>query len=135
MAEIKPDYGTGGAGLQPNQASTRHPALATVLRDVADDLDGVQLPDFTGWTTGAAVTTHVLALESPGPIIAVEGTTGNSTGPKSMVTGAPAQGQVQVAYDGDGVPTLTFNTTDAITAAAYVQLVLPPAYTIKTTKG
>jgi hypothetical protein len=37
MAEIKEDYGTGGANVAPG-GSAGTPDLATTLRDIADDL-------------------------------------------------------------------------------------------------
>jgi hypothetical protein len=41
MAEISKRFGEGGANLVP-QESGGVPSLATVLRDIADDLAGVQ---------------------------------------------------------------------------------------------
>lgn len=40
MAEIKENFGHGGANMTP-QGSQGEPALATVLRDIADDLGAV----------------------------------------------------------------------------------------------
>ena len=42
MAKISTHFGSGGAGLTPGGASGT-PDLATVLRDVADDLAGLHL--------------------------------------------------------------------------------------------
>jgi hypothetical protein len=41
MAKIPPDFGTGGSGLTPG-GSTTGPDLATVARDIADDLATVK---------------------------------------------------------------------------------------------
>jgi hypothetical protein len=84
-------------------------------------MNGDEGSGIPAWTTGITVTTHVAVLATAGWVIAVEGTTGDSVGPKQMVqSGSPAQGEVDVQYDADGVATLTFNTTDAITACAVV---------------
>jgi hypothetical protein len=40
MAAIPATFGTGGSGLTPGQ-SAGDPNLATILRDIADDLTGV----------------------------------------------------------------------------------------------
>lgn len=50
MAAIREDYGSGGSGLT-GVGSQLHPKLATVLRDIADDLDAIA----TGATDGVAV--------------------------------------------------------------------------------
>lgn len=136
MAEIKADYGSGGSGLvSAPGGSARHPPISTVLREVADDLSASS-GGVPAWVTGAAVTTHVLALTVAGWILSVEATTGSSTGPKQLVTGAPAAGQAQLVYDGNGVPTLTFNAADAVTEAAYQQIARPAGYTTQlTVKG
>ena len=42
MAAISTSFGSGGSGLTPGGASGS-PSLATVLRGVADDLDGLQV--------------------------------------------------------------------------------------------
>ena len=42
MAAISTRFGSGGSGLTPGGASGS-PSLATVLRDIADDLDGLQV--------------------------------------------------------------------------------------------
>ena len=95
-------------------------------REAKPDLAGILNGAFSSpWQSGAAVAADVLALTAAGPVLAVVGTAGNSTGPKSMVNAAPGAGEVQVAYDANGVPTLTFDGTDAITVADVFQLALP----------
>jgi len=42
MAAITPRFGSGGSGLTPG-GSAGSPDLATALRDIADDLDGLQV--------------------------------------------------------------------------------------------
>ena len=76
-----------------------------------------------GWQAAVAVATDVVKLPLPGRVISVEGTTGNTVGPKSIIqSGTPAVLQVDVKYDAAGIPTLTFNGTDAITVCAVDQL-------------
>jgi hypothetical protein len=71
------------------------------------------------WDSGLAVSGHTVTLSSPGAVLAVEATTGSSTGPKRLqFSAAPPAGFVRVEYDASGVATLTFNATDAITEAA-----------------
>lgn len=133
MAGIPSDYGTGGSGiLSAPSGSTRYPAISTVLRDVADDLNASSggVPD---WVTGADVTTDVLALTVPGWILSVEATAATSAGPKQLVIGAPDAGQAQLVYDANGVPTITFNAADAVTEAAYQQIARPSGYTTQLT--
>jgi hypothetical protein len=128
MAEIKENFGFGGANLTPGGGAGT-PTLAEALRDVADDLAGVG----NDWQSGLAVTTHVLVMAQAGAVLAVEGTTGSGTGVKQMqFSASPAAGFVRVEYDAAGVPTLTFNATDAITEAAVMQAAGP---NVKTTKG
>jgi hypothetical protein len=55
MAEITEDYGTGGAGLVPKNGS-RKPPLATILRDIADDLEALN-----GGIDGTAITAEITA--------------------------------------------------------------------------
>ena len=42
MANIPPDYASGGAGLGA-AGSQRHPAIGDVARDIADDLETIRL--------------------------------------------------------------------------------------------
>lgn len=107
--------GAGGAHLPPSGSGK--PSLRDCLDAAARDLAAAK--GTPAWLTAQAVTTHVLVMGSAGWVLAVEGTTGSGTGPKQMqVSGSPAAGAVQVEYDGDGIATLTFNATDAITVAA-----------------
>ena len=127
MSAIPENYGFGGAQLTPGGGAGT-PPLAEVLRGIADDLSGVG----NAWQTGLAVTTHVLTLPSPGVIVAVEATTATAAGVKQMqYSGSPAAGFVQVEYDAAGIPTLTFNATDAVTEAAVMQLGGPNVQTTK----
>ncbi len=112
MSGIPARLGEGGAHL--SSGASGEPSLKTIL----DAINAV--PD---WDTAVAVTTDTVTLPDAGPVIAVEGTTGNTPGPKALVqNGAPAVGSVDVNYDAAGIPTLTFNGTDAITVAAVYQL-------------
>lgn len=72
--------------------------------------------------TERTVTTHVHVMADAngnaqyGWILSVEATTGGTTGPCSIVSGAPNTTEVQVAYDATtGRPTLTFAAGDAVT--------------------
>lgn len=42
MANIKVNYGDGGEHLNPKGGTTANPALATVLRDMADDFETIR---------------------------------------------------------------------------------------------
>jgi hypothetical protein len=76
--------------------------------------------------TGIAVASNAATLASAGAVLQVQATAGTSAGIKTVIlSGAPSAGQVRVDYTA-GVPTLTFNATDAITAASVVQLVQAP---------
>lgn len=76
----------------------------------------------TVWRTGVTVTTHVAVMPVKGVVVAVHATTATSAGPKQQLsTGTAAAGQVTVTYSA-GVATLTFNTTDAVTACAVVMV-------------
>ncbi len=113
MAGIPENFGSGGSGLTPN-GSSGSPSLADILGG---------LNSVPAWETGIVVTTHVAVMTTAGFVMAVEGTAGNTAGPKSQIqSGAPATLQVDVQYDADGIATLTFNATDAITACAVVVL-------------
>lgn len=74
----------------------------------------------------AANTTGALLIA--GEVTEVEATAGGAPGPMSIVTAAPVAGQVQVAYDSAGVPTLTFAGADAITECRIKANQLPVDY-------
>lgn len=113
MAGIPTDFGTGGAGLTPGGASA-----SPSLLDILNGLNSVP-----AWETGIAVSTNVAVMTTAGFVVAVQGTVGNTPGPKGQIQGgSPATLQVDVAYDADGIATLTFNGTDAITECAVVVL-------------
>ena len=42
MSNIPPDYGSGGSGLAAN-GSQRHPPIADVARDIADDIETMRV--------------------------------------------------------------------------------------------
>lgn len=128
MGAIKTDFGQGGANLTPD-GSAGDPSLADVLRDVADDLSGAG----NDWQSGVAVVADAATLPSAGVVVAVEATAADSAGVKQQqFSDSPAEGFVQVEYDADGVPTLTFNGVDAVTECAVMQLGGP---NVKTTKA
>lgn len=125
MGEIREDHFAGGARLQDGHGE---PDLASLLRDMADDLAGAG----NDWQSGLAVTTHVLIMPSAGAVLAVEGTTASSAGVKhAQFSAAPGAGFVQVEYDAAGIPTLTFNAADAVTVAAVMQAAGPNVLTTK----
>lgn len=78
-----------------------------------------------GWQTAIAVAANVAVLANPGKVIAVAATTAGATGPKGQTPSAPAAGGVQVTYDANGIPTLTFAGADAVTVCAVQQIRLP----------
>ena len=131
MAQIREDYGTGGSGLANNDDNSRHPALRTVLRDIATDLSELQ-GDAPGWSSALTVTSHVTTIAGKGWVLAVHATAGTAAGPKAQISsGTPAAGQVLVAHGATEI-TLTFAVADAITAARvhlipYVDTILTEA--------
>lgn len=136
MSAIKTDFGSGGSGLAVKDGDGV--SLAIALRDVADDLadlnGGAGLTD-PDWLTGEAVTTNVWTGPGKGFVAAAEGTTGSSTGVKTIQqSGAPAAGAVTLSFT-LGVPTLTFNAADAITIASVLFVPSAGVGTIRTTKG
>lgn len=132
MTTIKSDFGRGGANLVPHAGG--EPTLAETLRDIADDFAAVS-GGVPAWTTGVTVTTHVATLPEPGWVVAVEATTGTTTGPCQQVqNGTPATGEVDVAYTA-GVATLTFASGDAVTECAVSYMKRGSGYTVKTLKG
>ena len=92
MATILASFGSGGAGLAPNQGTS--PDLATILRDIADDLAGVQgqLPG-TAISIGALTSSAPAALTSaaPGALTSSQNATANA----NAQTGAYVQADVQ----------------------------------------
>ena len=71
------------------------------------------------WDSGLAASGDAVTLSAPGAVVAVEATTATSAGVKQVqFSAAPGAGFVRVEYDASGVPTLTFNGTDAVTVAA-----------------
>jgi hypothetical protein len=134
MAEIKTNFGEGGANLVPG-GSGGDPDLATALRDIADDLAQGPAAQVPAWQAAAAVAADTVVLPTAGLILAVDAVAGTLAGPKVQAFGAPAAGECQVVYDANGVPTLNFNAADGITSVRVVQLVRTSGYTLKTTKG
>ena len=117
MAGIPANFLSGGSGLTPN-GSAGSPSLKEILDSMNGEAGSQVVPQ---WRTGLAVATNVAVMPLAGYVIAVEGTTGTSTGAKSQVqNGSPAAGSVDVQYDANGVATLTFNGADAITECAVV---------------
>jgi len=129
MATITEKFGAGGVGLQPGHGD---PDLATILREIADDLAGFAGGD-ADWTAELAVTTHEVTLPNTGVPVAVEATTAGSAGVKTMqYSGTPGAGAVQVSFT-NGVATLTFAAADAVTGARV--LLAPQPSTLKTLAG
>jgi hypothetical protein len=117
-------FGSGGSGLTPNK-SAGTPDLRSILAALikAAGLDQTATPDTTWWTTGVAVAGDTATLATAGRVLAVDATTATAAGGKTLqLQGTPAAGTVQVTYDSAGIPTLTFNGTDAVTVAAVMQL-------------
>lgn len=113
MSGVPSDFGSGGSGLTP-KGSSGSPSLQELLEG---------LNSVPAWETGIVVDTNVAVMTTAGFVMAVEGTTGNTTGPKAQIQSTgPATLQVDVQYDAAGIATLTFNGTDAITVCAVVIL-------------
>ena len=111
MTAIPENFGQGGVGLQPTHGS---PGLAQVLRGLADDVNGEPTV-----LTGLTVTANAVTLSDPGRVLAVEATTAGSTGVKSRkLVAPPGAGEYVVAYDSDGIATITFAGADSVTEAA-----------------
>lgn len=111
-------FGSGHANMAPgsNQGT---PTLAEVLREQADSYDPAN-----GLQTAVVVASHTVTLPVAGMVLWVEVTAGSVTGRMAMGTSAPATTECQVAYTA-GVPTLTFQATDAVTAIDVQQLISP----------
>lgn len=119
-------FGSGGADMQP-QGPGNPSLLRKILAVLAGAVGGVP-----AWSGAVTVTTHVATLSTAGPVLAVDATAGSGTGGKTLQSQAsPAVGAVQVEYDGDGIPTLTFNATDAVTECKVLQLGLSEAVTVE----
>lgn len=117
---IPNNFGEGHANLAPDGAQGE-PTLVKVLQG----LNGQNANNPIDWQIGIAVLTHVVTLAKSGFVLVVEATAASSTGAKGQIqSGSPAVGEVDVAYDAEGVPTLTFNATDAVTECAVTQLVI-----------
>ena len=111
MVAIPENFGNGGTGLVRTHGS---PALADILRGLADDANGAPVV-----LSALAVAAHVVTLAVPGRVLAVEATTATSAGAKvRKVEGTLAAGEYSVAYSADGIATITFEATDAVTVAA-----------------
>lgn len=88
------------------------------------DITGIPVSsDTTGPLGNASERTGVA-----GEVLAVNATAGGSTGAKTIVAVAPAAGQVQVTYDANGIPTLTFAAADAVTECEVVMNAVPAAF-------
>ncbi len=121
MATIIEGYGKG-LRIVPGHSGD-DPAIDEVLRDLANDV-GDLAGGLTDWTAELTVTAHVLILSRAGVPVAIEATTATSAGVKqAQHSGSPAAGFVTVAFT-DGVATLTFEATDAVTGA---RVLLSPA--------
>ena len=112
MAIVKEDHFEGGRNLTPKgSGGVPGEDLAGLLRTSA-------VAATPNMATGLVVAGDAYTHSGAAWVVQVEATTATSAGPKQIVSGAPAAGQVQVSYSAAGVPTLTFNGTDAVTAAA-----------------
>lgn len=131
MAQIREDYGTGGSGLVNNDDNSRHPALRTVLRDIATDLGELQGPA-PGWSAPLVVASDTTTIAGKAWVLAVHATAGGAAGPKAQISsGVPAAGQVLVTHGATEIE-LEFAAADAITAARvhlipYVDTILTEA--------
>lgn len=114
-------FGSGGSGLSPN-GSAGKPDLRQILASLIAYVGGVGAPT-AWWATGVAVAGHTVTLATAGRVTAVDATTADAAGGKVLQQAAsPAAGTVRVQYDAAGIPTLTFNATDNVTACAVQQL-------------
>lgn len=129
MTAVGSNFGAGGGQLHPNHGS---PDLATTLREIADDLAESLAGKNPAWKTGISVSSDQATFE--GTVIAVESTTGTTTGPFNIVNGSPSSGQVQLSQSGTTC-TLTFASGDAVTECAVWGISKTSGYTRKTTKA
>ncbi len=134
MAAITTRFGSGGANLVPG-GSGGQPSLADALRDIADDVAASSAGVVPAWSAPIAVVANVAVLATAGLLMAVDAVVAGAAGPKAQMFGAPGAGQVQVAYAGTGIPTLTFPGADAVTSIRVQQITRPASYTVLTTKA
>ena len=62
MSEIRADYASGGSGLTSAKGARRHPPIAEVLRDIADDLAALR---GSGTPLTVFATTDIAAFTDP----------------------------------------------------------------------
>jgi len=101
-------------------------ALESNLPPVARDANVTAVAvaaDTTGALGDAAAKTGFA-----GEVVRVNVTAGGAPGDKTIVAGAPAAGEAQVAYDANGIPTVNFNAADAVTECEMVANLLPPNF-------
>lgn len=121
VLELLKNHFSGGAGVTPNR-TTRYPDLRTLLAALVG-ASGAGAAPGSWWATSIAVAANTVTLPSAGRVTAVDATTATAAGGKTLqVSATPAAGAVQVTYDADGIPTLTFNAADAVTECAVQQL-------------
>jgi hypothetical protein len=119
VLSLKKLFGTGGSDMQP-QGEGNPSLLRKLLATLVGAAGAAAVP---AWSAELTVTTHVVALATAGLVLAVDATTATAAGGKTIQSQAtPAAGTVQVEYDAAGIPTLTFNATDAVTGAKVLQL-------------
>ena len=109
----------------PNELPARmqQAEVGTVLEGIARRGGSSGAPTTSGWSASVAVAANTATLTTAGLIVAVEATTGTVTGPCGQRSTAPAVTRdVQVTYDDDGLPTLTFLGADAVTACVVKQI-------------
>jgi hypothetical protein len=119
-------FGTGGSDHQPEG-----PGNPSLLRKILAVLAGA-VGGAPAWSSELTVTTHTVTLSTAGAVLSVDATTATAAGGKVIQSaGSPAAGAVQVAYDAAGIPTLTFNATDAVTGCKVLQNVLSELITVE----
>jgi len=74
MAEIKTNFGFGGANVVPSGAQGK-PTLAQALRDIADDLANLQVAEITSPDATDLATALTLVNEIKGALNTVAGET------------------------------------------------------------
>ena len=103
-------------------ANSVNAAMGLVL--LGDILAG-QIKPITD-TDARTVTTNVLVMDTPGEIVSVVATAGGSgiylIGPAAATT---ATKQCTIAYDVNGIATITFHAADGVTAAKVTYKPLP----------
>jgi len=88
----------------------------------------------SGWAEGIVVAGDFAVLPQAGIVVTVASTAG-APGAKAIQPTAPSAGQCQVAYDANGVPTLTFAGADSVTACAVMQVVAGVGASAKLSKN